>query len=256
MHSRPPVVLLCGGLGLRQRTDDDDAPKPLRRLSDGRPLLLHVIDFYRAFDLDEFVLCVGYGAPAIQSALATAYGVAPGEIAGGEGWGQIQAGGVRITMVDSGVAAGKCVRLLDGRRHLGQRPFVLGYADVLSDFDLRDLVARHRDTAATLTLVGTRVRSRYGEFVVGGGSKVTAFAEKPLQPALVSAGYFMCAPTIWADIAPGLSFERDVVPRLVARGVVSAVVHDGLWLALDTYKDFVDADALMESEGCPWLTPA
>ncbi|WP_328959080.1 hypothetical protein [Kitasatospora purpeofusca] len=63
---RPPVLLLCGGPGLRQRTHDDHTPKPLRPLPDGRALLLHVIDYYRAFGSDEFVLCVGYGADAIH----------------------------------------------------------------------------------------------------------------------------------------------------------------------------------------------
>src|SRR6266516_7176007 len=113
MSARPPVVLLCGGLGLRQRTDEDDLPKPLRLLPDGRPLLLHVIDYYRAFWIDQFVLCVGYGAPAVEALLTTVFHVAPEEITAGRGWLRFDRDGVRITLVDSGWYAEKCARLLD-----------------------------------------------------------------------------------------------------------------------------------------------
>ncbi len=252
--SHPPVVLLCGGLGLRQRTEQDEVPKPLRPLTDGRPLLVHIMDYYRAFGVREIILCVGYGAAAIEQALVDALDVAgPATVDGNAR--TLRTPDLQVTLVDSGVAAEKCARLLDAQRQVGQRAFLLGYADVLSDFDLGELIDHHESAGARLTVVATRVRSRFGELVLGSGRTVAAFLEKPMQPALVSAGYFMCSPRLFDALAPELSFEDDVVPRLVESGEVEAVVHDGLWLALDTYKDFLDAAALMEKEGCPWLAP-
>lgn len=236
---RPPVVLLCGGLGLRQRTDTDDLPKALRQLPDGQPLLLHILQYYRSFGCTEFVLCVGYRAEAIREVVRRAHP------AGGE---------LRITFVDSGTEAGKCVRLLDARPHVGRRRFLLGYSDVLSSLDLDDLIRTHQAGRGLLTLVATRVRSRYGVVRLGERTLVTAFDEKPVDDTLISAGYFVCEPELFAELSPEASFERDVLPRLAARRELHGFRHDGMWVALDTYKDFLDVESLVQREGQAWLT--
>ncbi|MFD9595325.1 NDP-sugar synthase [Kitasatospora sp. NPDC059973] len=255
LSERPTVVLLCGGLGLRQRSDGDDLPKPLRPLPDGRALILHVLDYYRSFGLDDFVLCTGYGARAMERLLLDEFPVSPADVETGAGWLRFAAGGTRLTLVDNGPYAEKCVRLLAAAEHLRPGPFLLGYGDVLSDFDLRRLLGRHQESGTAVTMTATRVRSRYGEIVVGPGMSVTAFVEKPLQPALISAGYFACSPRLLSALSPALGLEEDVLPALAAAGEVDAVVHDGRWLPFDTYKDFVDAEALAAQEGFPWPTP-
>ncbi|MFC9285735.1 NDP-sugar synthase [Streptomyces sp. NPDC057052] len=252
---RPTVVLLCGGLGLRQRSESDDLPKPLRLLPDGRALLLHVLDIYRSFGLDDFVVCVGYAAHAVESLLLDTFGVPRWETETGPDWRRFTADGVRITLVDSGPEADKCTRLRHAAPHLRPGTFLLGYGDVLSDVDLRELMDRHEMSPHhQVTLVATRVRSRYGELRVTPGLTVTGFVEKPLTPALISAGYFACSPRILDTLTPGLEFEEHVLPALAARGEVGATVHEGLWLPLDTYKDFLDAEALVAKEGFRWLT--
>lgn len=254
---RPPVVLLCGGLGLRQRAQDDDTPKPLRLLPDGRALLLHVLDYYRAFGLDEFVLCVGYGAQAIEQLVLDAYGVHPEAVeTGADGTRRFVTADCQVTLVDSGPLAEKSRRLWDARPHIGDRRFVLGYADVLSDLDLHAMLALHDATGPIVTLAATRVRSRYGELRLGHDRVVTSFAEKPSRPELISAGYFVCGAAIFDHLSQGTAaLEEDVFPRLVDRRDVRAVVHEGLWMPFDTFKDFAEAEALIAREGCPWLTP-
>jgi glucose-1-phosphate cytidylyltransferase len=255
MIPKPPVVLLCGGLGLRQRTDVDDPPKAARLLPDGRSLLLHVLDYYRAFGLHEFVLCVGYGARAIERLLATELRGTARRTSTGAAWHRIETDHERVTLVDSGPDAEKSRRLLDARRHVGGRSFLLGYADILSDFDLNALVRRHRSTGGVLTLVATRVRSRYGELAIDAVGTVTEFVEKPLRPVLVSAGYFMCSPEIFDVLVDRFSFEDVTIPLLVERKQVNGVVHHGLWFPFDTYKDFIEIEEFMERAGSPWLVP-
>lgn len=253
--ARPPVVLLCGGLGLRQRSHGDDLPKPLRPLPDGRPLILHVLDYYRAFGLDEFVLCLGYGAAAVGDLLRRAFPGAASAITNGPGLFRLAAPVVSLTLVDSGVRAGKCQRLRDARPHIGDRRFLLGYADVLSDLDLNHLLRTHEAAGGMVTLTVTQVRSPYGLVTIGRGTLVSGFAEKPVQPGLVSAGYFACEPALFQELSPELSLEREILPRLAARGQLHAFRHSGLWLALDTLKDFAAVEALVTREGCAWLTP-
>ncbi|WP_329571900.1 nucleotidyltransferase family protein [Kitasatospora sp. NBC_01266] len=253
---RPPVLLLCGGLGLRQRTHDDHTPKPLRPLPDGRTLLLHVIDYYRAFGLSEFVLCVGYGSDAVRRAVLAEFGVPAHAVESGPGWTRFTST-VRVTLVDSGPLAEKSRRLLDARTHIGERSFFMGYADTLSDFDLGRLLTVQRTTRAMVVMAATRVRARYGELTVGPDSMVTSFEEKPLRPELISAGYFLCTPAIFEELAePGGELEDVILPRLAADGQVRAVVHEGRWHPVDTYKDFTEVEDLVRREDFPWPTPS
>jgi len=251
-----PVVLLCGGLGLRQRSDGDDLPKPLRPLPDGRALLLHVLDYYRAFGLTEFVLCTGYGAADVASLLREAFGVPGRAVATTPGLTRMVTAAVSLTLVDSGTEAGKAQRLRDARPYVGERRFLLGYVDVLSDLDLHRLMRTHQTGGGTVTLTVTQVRSRYGLVTLDDGTLVTGFAEKPVVSDLVSAGYFACEPALFSELIPGLPLEAGVLPRLAAARKLHAHRHTGLWLALDTYKDFTEAEALISREGCAWLTPA
>ncbi|MFJ6194845.1 hypothetical protein [Micromonospora sp. NPDC092111] len=243
---------------MRQRSDGDDLPKVLRPLPDGRPLLLHVMDCYRRYDLREFVLCVGYGADPIRARVLDAFPPVEPDVAdrrdGGPAWHRRVAAGTTITLVDSGVEAEKSRRLLDARPHVGDRPFLLGYGDVLSDIDLDGLIAAGTVAPGVVTVAATRVRSRYGELVVDPGMTVTEFREKPLGEALISAGYFMCGPRLFGLLDPEVALEDDVFPRLARHGEVRAFVHDGHWQPFDTYKDFIEAETLVKEEGYPWLT--
>lgn len=252
----PPVVLLAGGLGLRLRDDGDDLPKSLRPLPDGRPLLLHVLDHYRARGLREFVVCVGYRADAVGAALAADLAGPADRTVAGPGWTRSEHGDLRLTLVDSGAAADKCRRLLDARPHVGRRRFLLGYGDVLSDLDLAGLLRAHAASGGLVTMVVARVRARYGRVVLGPGTRVTAFTEKPVEPDPVSAGYFACEPELFDELDEDLGFESDVLARLAVAGRLHAYQHGGLWVTFDTHKDFVEAAALVAREGYAWNAPS
>ncbi|MEU4181125.1 sugar phosphate nucleotidyltransferase [Streptomyces sp. NPDC026589] len=226
----PVVVILCGGQGLRLRDDTDDLPKPLRPLHDGRPLLLHVLDYYRSRGCREFVLCLGYGAAAVRSTLTGAYDGSRDR--------------PQLTYVDSGPEAEKCDRLLDARPYIAGRRFLLGYADILSDVSLDHLLTVHEAAGALVTLVGTPTRSRFGRIALGQGSRVARFEEKPPDPELASAGYFLCEPALLDRIAADHSFESEILPALAREGQLAAVVHDSFWQPLDTYKDFLELETL------------
>ena len=59
------VVILCGGKGTRFREQTELRPKPMIELG-GRPILWHIMSYYAAFGLHDFVLCLGYRAEVIK----------------------------------------------------------------------------------------------------------------------------------------------------------------------------------------------
>jgi glucose-1-phosphate cytidylyltransferase len=253
----PQVVLLCGGFGLRLRSDADQTAKPLHPLADGRPLLLHVIDVYRRSGCTEFVLCLGYGHEQIRAQLIAELGRFPLRLRLGPST-DLDCPGpeqLSITMLDTGVGTGKAARLCQARPYLGAGTFLFGYADVLSDIDLGALLARHRDGGAAVTMTGTATASRYGHIQADDGGVVTEFVEKPVRDVLISAGFFAAEPRFFDYLDPDARLEGDVLPALAADKQLHLYTHDGLWLPVDTYKDVCELDELINSGRAPWLAP-
>src|SRR5690242_8328288 len=60
-----PVVILCGGKGLRMRDYSDNIPKALVPIG-GWPILLHVMKIYAHYGFRKFILCLGYKGDMIK----------------------------------------------------------------------------------------------------------------------------------------------------------------------------------------------
>jgi len=52
-------VILAGGYGTRISEESHLKPKPMIEIG-GRPILWHVMKFYSAHGINDFVICLGY----------------------------------------------------------------------------------------------------------------------------------------------------------------------------------------------------
>jgi NDP-sugar pyrophosphorylase family protein len=66
----PPVCVLAGGLGTRLGSHVRDTPKPLLEVA-GEPFLLHQLRLLATYGAREIVICVGYLAEQIETAIGT-----------------------------------------------------------------------------------------------------------------------------------------------------------------------------------------
>jgi glucose-1-phosphate cytidylyltransferase len=74
--------------------------------------------------------------------------------------------------------------------------------------------------------------------------RVTSFVEKPLLSEYwINAGFFVFESEAIAATR-GENLERDVLPSLAERGLLSVYRHSGFWRSMDTYKDQQELDAL------------
>src|SRR5689334_10083389 len=53
------AVILAGGIGSRISEESAARPKPMIEVG-GRPILWHILKLYSAFDINDFVICLGY----------------------------------------------------------------------------------------------------------------------------------------------------------------------------------------------------
>jgi len=59
------AVLLAGGLGTRMREETEFRPKPMVEIG-GKPVLWHLMKFFSAFGITDFVVCTGYKGEQIK----------------------------------------------------------------------------------------------------------------------------------------------------------------------------------------------
>jgi glucose-1-phosphate adenylyltransferase len=125
-------------------------------------------------------------------------------------------------------------------------------ADHVYKLDFRDVIDRHRETGAALTLVTTRVplaeASRFGTVEVDPQGKVTAFAYKPQKPEsdLVTTEVFVyfVEPLLrrldeLAESDKELGdFGDELLPGMVAEGKVYEHRLEGYWRDVGTIESY------------------
>jgi glucose-1-phosphate cytidylyltransferase len=62
------AVLLAGGLGTRMREETEFRPKPMVEIG-GKPVLWHLMKFFSAYAITDFVICAGYKGRASAKSL-------------------------------------------------------------------------------------------------------------------------------------------------------------------------------------------
>jgi mannose-1-phosphate guanylyltransferase len=120
----------------------------------------------------------------------------------------------------------------------GEEFFLACYADNLTDFDLRSLVAAHHGhhAPATLAVFHSDNPSAGGVVELDGANRIIGFTEKPREPVsdLTNAGMYVFHPGVLDEIdgIPPRDIGYDLLPRLVGRA--QAVPVEGYFRDIGT----------------------
>ncbi|MDX1501493.1 MAG: glucose-1-phosphate cytidylyltransferase [Thermoanaerobaculia bacterium] len=263
MSSRPrpadlPVVILCGGQGTRLREETEYRPKPMVEIG-GMPILWHIMKIYGRYDVERFVLCLGYKGWVIKQYFLRYHErmrdftvcMDSGDTdfhnrEGAEAW--------RVTCAETGEESGTGARLWNVRRYLETDTFFFTYGDAVSDVDVGRLLDYHYAQGRIATVTGVHPTSRYGEMHVQDGLAVE-FNEKPtVADGVVSGGFFVFQREIfdYLDDDPKLFLEFEPLQRLARDGQLSVYLHEGYWEPMDTYRDYLHLNEVWRRGDAPW----
>jgi glucose-1-phosphate cytidylyltransferase len=255
-----PVVILCGGQGMRIREASERRPKPMIEIA-GKPILVHLMSFYAAHGYNDFVLCLGYLGDVIKryfldfATMTSDFTVdlsAPGQIAIHErstpDW--------RVTCADTGQRAMTGARLARVAKYLTGDTFMVTYGDGLADIDLAALVRFHRSHGKLATVTGVQPPGRFGELVVDGPA-VRAFAEKPPgddASRMINGGFFVFDRGFLDYVRDDdtCTLEGEPLERCARDGQLMVHHHRGFWQCMDTYRDLVKLEDLWTTGRAPW----
>lgn len=250
------VVFLAGGRGTRLAEETAIWPKPMIEIG-GRPLLLHLMQYYAEYGFKDFLVACGYRGEMIKEYFRSLpirrsdyiIDLADGSLEivkpAGLDW--------KIGAIDTGIETSTGGRILRLRGLTGDAPFMVTYGDGLGNVDIDALVVFHRSHGRLATVTAVRPPARFGALLLD-GSRVLEFAEKPqTREGWINGGFFVFEPGVFDYLDEGSPLERGPLERLAAAGELMAFRHDGFWMPMDTLRDKQHLEALWQSGEAPWI---
>ena len=228
------ALLLIGGLGTRLRPLTEAVPKQLIPIA-GKPVLYHVFDLLPR-DTPEVVLAMGYRAADIEAYVRAHPPPFP----------------VRSVVESSPLGSGGAMRFAG---ESVSDPFYLLNTDVVAQVDLSELQALHARHRAfgVMGLVEVEDTRPYGVAALD-QDRIVRFVEKP-APADAPSHWANAGVAVWSravlDAIPSgrsLSFEQEILPRLLDRGVYGYRLK-GLWEDAGTPARLLHAQRLLFDAG-------
>jgi glucose-1-phosphate cytidylyltransferase len=249
-------VILAGGLGSRIAEETHLKPKPMVEIG-GKPILWHIMKIYSAYDVNDFIICVGYRGYVIKEYFAN-YFLHMSDVTFDMEKNTVQvhqrnAEPWRVTVIDTGERSMTAGRLKRVEKYLDGNPFCFTYGDGVANVDIGALVEAHKASGRFATLTAVRPPGRYGALSLE-ESAVTSFLEKPEgDGGWINGGFFVVQPEVLHAIdGDQTSWEADSLPELATRSQLAAYFHHGFWQPMDTLREKNHLEELWASGAAPW----
>lgn len=252
------TVILAGGYGSRLSEETAVRPKPMVEIG-GMPILWHIMKIYFAHGINDFIICCGYKGYMIKEFFAD-YLLHMSDVTvdlrnnktivhqnTSEPW--------LVTLVDTGERTMTGGRIKRVKEYIGDETFCLAYGDGVSDVNITDQIAFHREQKCLATLTAIQPPGRFGAIsLTENQSRISSFREKPKgDGAWINGGFFVLEPQVMEYISGDMTvWELDPLQKLASDGMLSAYKHEGFWQSMDTLRDKNVLEELWKSGKPPW----
>ena len=250
------AVILAGGLGTRIAEETDNKPKPMVEIG-GRPLLWHIMKIYSHYGINDFIICLGYKGYYIKEFFFNYYkhmsdlsiDLGTGDIniinSHAENW--------KVSLIDTGSDTMTGGRLKRIAKYLDNNTFCLTYGDGLSNINIKDEIAFHKQHGKLATIGAVNPPGRFGVLKIN-NNQVEIFDEKPQDNmGWINGGFFVLEPEIIKYIENDSTIlEQDVLKKLAKDGELVPFKHDSFWMPCDTLRDKRKLDKLWVSNKADW----
>ena len=250
------VVILAGGYGTRISEETHLKPKPMIEIG-GMPILWHIMKTYSYYGLNDFIICCGYKGYVIKEYFANyflhmsdvTFDLAKNEMSvhhhSAEPW--------KVTLVDTGENTMTGGRLKRISEYLDDEPFCFTYGDGVSDINIKNLIAFHKEQNKHATITAIQPPGRFGSLEMN-GDLITKFTEKPKgDEGWVNGGFFVLESEVMNYIDDDASiWEKDPLEKLSSENQLSVYKHKGFWKSLDTLRDKNHLEELWSNNNANW----
>lgn len=225
------AVIMAGGFGTRIQPLTINLPKPMIPLIN-RPIMLHIIDLLKKHGITELILLLYHQPMTIKNFF-------------GDG----SEFGIHITYVTPLQDFGTAGAVKAAAKFLDER-FLIISGDLLTDFDLSQVLRFHEEKGAKATITLTSVKDplQFGVVITDKEGRITKFLEKPgwgeVFSDTINTGIYVLEPEVLEMIPAGENrdWSKDVFPQMLAENAaLFGCQLSGYW------ADIGNTDAYLEA---------
>ena len=224
------AVLMAGGSGTRLRPLTCDLPKPMVPILN-RPIAEHIINLLKRHQITEVIATLHYLPDVMRDYFQDGSDF-----------------GVQMTYAveeDEPLGTAGCVKNI---AELLDDTFLVISGDSITDFNLTEAIAFHKEKQAKATLILTRVPNpiEFGLVITDEKDRICRFLEKPSSGEIfsdtVNTGIYVLEPEVLEYLLPNQEsdFSTDLFPLLLEQGEpMYGYVAEGYWCDvghLDAYR--------------------
>ena len=224
------AVILVGGLGTRLRPLTCNTPKPMLPLV-GMPFIEWMLTNLRDQGITEAILAVQYLADRFRHALGDGSRL-----------------GIKVHIIEEPEPRGTAGAVKHVAHLLDDTTFIFN-GDVMTDLDLRAMLAYHRQRHSELTIALTPVEdpTAFGLVETTATGQITRFLEKPrpeeVTTNMINAGTYIMEPHLLDYIPAGqhYMFERGLFPTaLHNQHAMYGFASDAYWTDIGKPQTYLE----------------
>jgi len=229
------VVILCGGLGTRLAEETKVIPKPMVKIGK-KPILCHIIDYYKFFGVKNFYLLTGYKSKFISDYFSKGYKK------------------LNIKTIYTGKNSQTGGRLLRVQKFLkSEDNFYLTYGDGLSNVNLRKLYNLHVKSNFFATVTAVRPPLRFGELNLKKNVVKNFYEKTSAKESWISGGFFIFNYKIFDYLNNDATIlEQKPINSLINLRKLGAYKHNGFWQCMDTLREKIYLNKIWYKGKAPW----
>ncbi len=198
------AVVMAGGFGTRIQPLTSSIPKPMLPVLN-RPMMGYIIERLKHAGITDIIILL-YFKPHIIRAY----------------FGDGSDFGVKIQYVTPDEDYGTAGAVKQAAAYLDQ-PFIVISGDLITDFNLREIIGFHgaNQAKATITLTSVKDPLQFGVVITDRKNQIIRFLEKPgwgeVFSDTINTGIYVFEPEILSFIPNNVSFDfsRDLFPKLM-----------------------------------------
>ena len=224
---------MAGGEGTRLRPLTSNQPKPMVSLC-GKPCMEYIVELLKKHGFDETVVTLMFLPKVIR-----------------DYFGDGSSLGLSMQYSVEQAPAGTAGSVKLAEDHLRDDTFLVISGDALTDFDLGEIVAFHKQRGAMVTIALKRVENPldFGVVVVDDEGRIDRFLEKPTWGQVfsdtVNTGIYVLEPEVFDHIPADTKydFSQDLFPKLFEMGApLYGYVAEGYWQDIGSLSQYLTAN--------------
>ena len=201
----------------------------------GKPIIVHIMEKYAKYDINEFIICSGYMSKIIEDYFIKKI----------KDW--------EVKVVDTGINTMTGGRLKKIQKYIGNETFCFTYGDSLNNANISNIIKLHKQKKSLATVTTCHPSEKYGILKLKNDT-VVKFEEKPERSnEWVNAGYFVLEPQIFKFIKNDSTiWENEPMKKLISLGQLTAFKHTGFYQPMDTINEKNYLEKLWKERKAPW----